>query len=1607
MSTLVACGGTGAHVALAFIRLHTLGHALGFFRQPGDRPLDFPSIFLVDQDAGDGREEKTAWQLARQFVDEHPAGHDWLAATGRRDSPDLREVTPLPIGPDRGWFNSPYDQLSRRFSDSAYLDLLTAAPQRAITYSKGMMGSPAIGSLLLELKRQDRKANGLNNDDAYELLCKERGRIAVVGSGVGGTGASVGPSLALELEKAGADVMAVMVLSWFKFNLRGLDDATRDRAQLRNDAIRENANSALQFYGQRLAPVLATVPVGSPDRGVITRRFTSDTQQPVEESYLHGVAALSAMWHYTGNRPLPAGLYQMGAEDTGKLGGGTQIPGGTLQCLADRAETLADCLSVAARVLRSGSASRSRLRLVPALLQHVREPGRVGEELDLLAVQFGSHLKWLRSVLKVEPRRRGAFTLERRVKERLAADPLRLADGPARAPADSAREVFQWFARWIAAEATPENGLSHRPGQVDGGYWPQLRDDGLSPAAKGPGVLRAVPDQSIGATLQGFVDPRFVTANGWPSPVAAADHFRYAIEEDKVAARRQLEMLLVGLMREVLELRVLPEIGSTRAGVISLERLVSEQRAGRMHGFATHAVVYPSTRGDIVLGFNSPATLLAATALLPADHETKEVWAKLWSILTDSALPENWDREPGSVVWRSAMAEVNQLRFWLQRQIEAHEGQSPPWAKVLFQDQTGVPEEKPYGMGVRFTVDWDGAAIDVNLPTRESGESELDVEDALTIGRDILEERVPGLDRLDDDTFWKVEMEMPGRQQHVEAYWADHLTELQRRDQIVDYRARPDTQQLHIWTRSRERGLEVCVLNNAIVLDRDAMLVHSCTPMRQDPVPGSSRSSGETLYPSLPIRSDFLDVVRTSDGRGVLEELKTGGSRVDPEEFRPSIRQRAGSSTAEWSLHLRGRRDPLPFALPVPSDEDLHRSHWMVWPNFRSVGDEGAEHQWRAYYVYDHCTDRRIRVDVLWLDPDGGGVQRRKADTEIDYGGSSLSYETGGRRRHTGGPPLAFVARNTVSGREEGIYLLHLEQRSRSGRAIKLGVDFGTSHTVAAFLDGTAEAQIVKLLPQLADRPPRELTLHVSEDREHCTEDVLPKALWSPTYVRDLPQDAVSLLPSELLVRRRLSDYRADEIANWQPGRDYFIPPMNLGRKELAQHIVADFKWDASFPAFQGHEDSLREIYLNMVLEQVLADVVDRQRRLPMGRVDVTFTYPLRSSREEVRQYRETVRRVLESCSDSLGMTLGLTDDVGLYDESSAAKGGTEQVGDVSVVADLGGGTLDLFISAKDAPGAKFDEVADSVRLGANLLLRKLAENPERFLPKGGGWSTVSADECEKQLRAWMRSRGSHALFGAGQAGTRLDLLGLLGFDNPTGADEARALISRYFRLLIDYIARYVVAYLGTHWRESAGANEGKLKLWLQLRGNGWRLWHGSDDYEDIQAWAREQLVLRTASLWNELDVASGEAPDESRWKKAVGRQESPKLAPILRAVGKARQDLDVRRSRRRHVLIDLDLLGAGVPDERVRWYARQPFNVGSGSARVEFGGIRPTIHLGAPGGDLVVLDDLETEQRRKVNTLLEERGERHDQHENDFQADVAAWVWEAAFESRKLLDNE
>ncbi len=244
-------------------------------------------------------------------------------------------------------------------------------------------------------------------------------------------------------------------------------------------------------------------------------------------------------------------------------------------------------------------------------------------------------------------------------------------------------------------------------------------------------------------------------------------------------------------------------------------------------------------------------------------------------------------------------------------------------------------------------------------------------------------------------------------------------------------------------------------------------------------------------------------------------------------------------------------------------------------------------------------------------------------------------------------------------------------------------------------------------MPELApENAARGLSLQLSESYGFVFDraGLLATGGWMPTYV---PRGK-GFVPSELLLPQKSSAMRAIDTRRWVPGQDFLIPPLEFGRDQLADYLLSDFKWDTPSQEFRGHEGDLRTHFLSHFLELVLADVVARHLEgFPRTPVDLTFTYPLRSTQPQIQAFRQSLGEVLARAEAATGLRLQLKDGIGLYDESRAARVSAGLSGQVTMVGDLGGGTLDLLISTYSSGGESFPEVADSVRLGGNLLLEE------------------------------------------------------------------------------------------------------------------------------------------------------------------------------------------------------------------------------------------------------------------------------------------------------------
>lgn len=252
----VAVGGTGQHVALALADLYVLAHSATLHPWPALR------FTVVDADpASDDPRRPSAWSLAREQLGVleafPPALAGWPAVLDRKPFPDL----PRGATTAAACVNELYGQ--------GAAELLLAPRQHHLDVGTGYHGEPWVAAALTEQLLADLTGNRLPRQDALNQirdgLGEADGRICVAGSAIGGTGAGVLPRLVQHFAShpnRRANVCAVIGLPWFQL----------DKPEGQNLDMEANCVSTLWHYRDtlRLAPY-RLVLWGHPDVGSATR----------------------------------------------------------------------------------------------------------------------------------------------------------------------------------------------------------------------------------------------------------------------------------------------------------------------------------------------------------------------------------------------------------------------------------------------------------------------------------------------------------------------------------------------------------------------------------------------------------------------------------------------------------------------------------------------------------------------------------------------------------------------------------------------------------------------------------------------------------------------------------------------------------------------------------------------------------------------------------------------------------------------------------------------------------------------------------------------------------------------------------------------------------------------------------------------------------------------------------------------------------------------------------------------------------------------------------------------------------------------------------------
>ncbi len=1625
----VGCGGTGAHVILAMVRLHILGYPFGFFK--GGSSKNFPDFFLIDKDSGnklstDGK--TTAWEEVTNLLGQHPGRFEPKSAFGLTHIPKQFIVSPLPVGPDGNW-SKINDTLGEKFGASPVLDLVTTKKQQdKIHYSLGMMASPAVGSLLFSLKKYDRPYGKPNNDQEYNALINKCGKnpVVVCGSIVGGTGASVTPTISRQLRKEGADVMAVLIHRWFEFDENDDSKNNYKDSVKRNREMKENAASGLASVGESLAIDLPTVLVGAPSKGLTERKYTGDNQQSHKDSYIHVVAALAAMKHLLSNTQ-SSGLYGISASSDHELTGDIQLGNSvnsTLNKLLDQAWLLSEFLGIYCGMLEEFEDPSKNSKIAKRLANRINfgrsntpqleiyewifnaagsstiKVGSVSKKLKDIKKNYDEILKWLSGLTPgYQPiPTDNKWQLAVFHSQRLKVKPLPTVsiDNSSNTIAGEeyiALSLYHWITEWVSDYY---NDIGGNPPPIRGkanlGYWPTALKKGLSPAFDTPGILKGFQSPSnISQCLQNYYNLKEISSNGWPDAFAVTEVFKFLINSNVPDAIRKFEILLVGRMLGYLQLEPVKFIEEKKRDRVSIETLI-EKEGNDLGRFSLRL-----NKNRLIYGFSSPYTLLC-----PAPDRNDDDWNFLWQEITNYVDPyANWKT---SQDWGSAGSEaIRRVDLWIQRLIQHRPMDNALiWATKLSKKfpnndhSFGIAEWLQLSDGTKIPLPIKGYSISPpkNIIANESSY------DAERQEKEILD-LIPEFNKW--EKFHRIEkIFLPGLSFPISMIWKEHLDGLQADGQFFSWGTHEGKDQIWIMMDLEPKVIHI---KNLRVIDIDKIQITNCVPLKQNPVPGSKLKENTIKFPDLPLLPEYTTLAivppgNVGDGEALVDHNWRGLSNCVPDQK---------NGTVKWKVHLMGRSGEEEIEIDLDPNITPAAAHWIIWPNFKSPKDDKTP--WRAYYVYEDSSRKSLEAQVLTQNDDRSISEPKKRPLSILGPSRSVEYKQG---KHTGGAPIALCAYDEELGEYVGLYKIELHEFAvhNNNTPWKLALDFGTSHTVAARREEKGNVHVdttIEIESELTSKR-KGMSLHISENwpgkssidpNDQRRKEFLE--VWRPTYV---DSGLKPMLRSDLWSLQKDDFGKIQNVKqNWEPMTHYAIPSWDLD-SEIRKHIISGFKWEMHDENFHGTESWLQEIYLGMAIEIFVAEIIRDRQEFP-NEIQFTFTYPLRGTSDgSTDRYKAVIsEKVFPNCEASLGCTLDITQGLSLFSESHAAAGGvgTGNPYEVKLVADLGGGTLDIFISTtdKDPANSRFKkQVADSAKLGANLLLAILARGRDVYLPQGTEWKN-NFETAYLNLCAWMRSKGSPKLFNF--AGRELSSLNLKGFKDKRSANKSRILIDRYFRLIVDFMTRNLVAYVVGDVLDKLNIEEiNELKLIVQLQGNGWRLWYGSENYNEIHQQMLHWIIERSNQLWTEIDQSD---TDFSNRKDLWDDEDQnlgfdPKTGPICNAVGESMNPDEVELHCFKFPLSRVILhTKEGGPTDR-KWYDRLPFeNISEGSS-LRIKEFDPPLCIHSLTNSDKSIAKIENKLIKKIN---EEISNPTLPSSGKIEAPIAALIWEQILDSSEF----
>ncbi len=1278
----IAVGGTGQHVALAYIDLA----ALSYLIQDG---WHLPTFYLLDADASDD-EGTSAWQKFIEMFDRMQSlemnveGFHYLAPFD--DTLTGNTFNETIVEPQRQWL---FDE-----------------EQRKVRYRNGYYGQAAVGATVFN--HTYSKWSTEKGTPFYRIrdqIKNPGSRFLISGSSVGGTGAGCLPRLVESLASRrdpSSLLAACLFLPWFRLGGDTVQGHVED-ADRRNSEMKTRASSAFLYFRDQLQKLAMTLVLGHPN---IERAGSRPWQSDTRQSYHHILTvpyygAIAASNLFSQNSSMETGLFTMVCPqlqdgdlilpDSAWTFNGVAVakdevrPAFRFANLINWNVSLCYRLAVFMTYTRWPKSVRWSLfpgRLVIAALDRM--------QLSTARVQKVFELKMM-ALKRLHDFQPSIFQNQEQIKQLLDFEPksgtLRNLGG-----VDYVRD-------WLQVSVEGQEGgvprawiLKSLSNHLDGDRtsaercMPALPQDVAGYNESAIGTIENITNQLPSETL---IRLDHIDARAVPSTASIRfllESFLRRFSEDpnaaapfdkgKVLAERVL-MLLKGVAAgRIIIHRYLPDIGQ---GQISLTDCYNEtipneaNRLERQVGLYLDSQDFPG-----LLAVSDPETLLCPSAGVD--------WPKVEDHLqdTDRRIQEGRKTLKGWLLFLSDMHDTlhgsSDKPYWFQYLLN-----HPDLSSERVYDPSFEFDLLDDNEAQLFNIRWSNgsASLPLALPVVGRRNRQKMKQQILRFGFQTVKDISLG-DSSTQDTptevikivdFLRDSKKCPpfiffsknGNEKRI-AVWADLYKNLVARFRFgfcfADTK-KGTPESTVAWCIHTPDEFDIIPATTAVLLNAVAPLAGRVTLQQGE----------EPIYPDYPVKAAYADLINY--------------------EARHSKNISGPAATISYMFKLKGRPDEERW--PVRIEQRPQPCTIAFWPKFELDG-------WNAYYAFANFSATDSILAVFMTGSNSQGLSRRllhhhySGQPLFDLSETELSFQRGGR------PTFFTVLLRDDTDRSRGVGLFRVALMKDVSRLIgpeQWGVDFGTYSTVVAAKAGPKSVNITTAAKL-------DQTLVVTKD-ERTTMD---SWTWFPTFNTNPNVAGSALVPSLMTSLNPTVVSLAGKLGGMRYKKDFTI---NALEKSVINEDVwggrrgsTSFKW---FDTTQGglsedHQLQLRRSYLLHLIEICLALRVgmeqdDLQHGLP-ERIRVTFGLPLRMW-DQFPKFKDDVDRI----TATLTAMTGIQFDNHFQWESLAGKltSGANS-GNVYVVADLGGGSIDLW--GGFYPGFGRHQWAESFRFGGDDLLRQL-----------------------------------------------------------------------------------------------------------------------------------------------------------------------------------------------------------------------------------------------------------------------------------------------------------